>query len=67
MQKEQPFEGGPGAQDGDAEDQEFAIVFAAMGVNMETAYFFKQVLPLIPTVLGICVARHSELCLGAKC
>ncbi|KAK9819490.1 hypothetical protein WJX81_001924 [Elliptochloris bilobata] len=28
--------------DGDAEDQEFAIVFAAMGVNMETAYFFKQ-------------------------
>ena len=29
------------------EDEEFAIVFAAMGVNMETAHFFKQVqLPL---------------------
>ena len=25
------------------EDEEFAIVFAAMGVNMETAHFFKQV------------------------
>lgn len=24
------------------EDEEFAIVFAAMGVNMETAHFFKQ-------------------------
>ena len=31
--------------DGGAEskDEEFAIVFAAMGVNMETAHFFKQV------------------------
>ncbi len=29
-------------KDGDKEDQ-FAIVFAAMGVNMETAHFFKQV------------------------
>ena len=27
------------------EDAEFAIVFAAMGVNMETAHFFKQVGP----------------------
>ncbi len=26
-----------------AADGEFAIVFAAMGVNMETAHFFKQV------------------------
>ena len=26
------------------DDAEFAIVFAAMGVNMETAHFFKQVL-----------------------
>jgi V-type H+-transporting ATPase subunit B len=26
-----------------AEDEQFAIVFAAMGVNMETAHFFKQV------------------------
>lgn len=25
------------------EEEEFAIVFAAMGVNMETAHFFKQV------------------------
>ena len=23
-------------------EEEFAIVFAAMGVNMETAHFFKQ-------------------------
>lgn len=26
----------------DAKDENFAIVFAAMGVNMETARFFKQ-------------------------
>ena len=52
MQAEPCNEGGRGAQDGDAEDQEFAIVFAAMGVNMETAYFFKQVLPLTLTFLG---------------
>jgi hypothetical protein len=25
------------------DDAQFAIVFAAMGVNMETAHFFKQV------------------------
>lgn len=31
-----------GAAEGDG-DEEFAIVFAAMGVNMETAHFFKQV------------------------
>jgi vacuolar-type H+-ATPase subunit B/Vma2 len=30
-------------QENDKEDEEFAIVFAAMGVNMETAHFFKQV------------------------
>ena len=30
----------PSAQTG--EEEEFAIVFAAMGVNMETAHFFKQ-------------------------
>lgn len=29
-------------EDGE-EDDKFAIVFAAMGVNMETAHFFKQV------------------------
>ena len=28
--------------DGESKDEEFAIVFAAMGVNMETAHFFKQ-------------------------
>lgn len=32
-------------QDGEEEGkEEFAIVFAAMGVNMETAHYFKQVL-----------------------
>jgi vacuolar-type H+-ATPase subunit B/Vma2 len=44
---EKPKEGHEGegshAQDGGAGKQEFAIVFAAMGVNMETAHFFKQV------------------------
>ena len=30
-------------QDTGEDDAEFAIVFAAMGVNMETAHFFKQV------------------------
>jgi len=27
--------------DAGAEEEEFAIVFAAMGVNMETAHYFK--------------------------
>ena len=31
-----------GVDGGDSNDEEFAIVFAAMGVNMETAHFFKQ-------------------------
>jgi len=31
-----------GVDGGDSKDEEFAIVFAAMGVNMETAHFFKQ-------------------------
>lgn len=36
----------------EAEEEEFAIVFAAMGVNMETAHFFKQVeLELSPSIL----------------
>jgi V-type H+-transporting ATPase subunit B len=35
--------------DGDEEDTRFAIVFAAMGVNMETAHFFKQVWLLVST------------------
>lgn len=29
--------------DSEGESEPFAIVFAAMGVNMETAHFFKQV------------------------
>lgn len=33
--------GSSGAEDAGA--NQFAIVFAAMGVNMETAHFFKQV------------------------
>lgn len=31
-----------GVEDGQEQDDKFAIVFAAMGVNMETAHFFKQ-------------------------
>ena len=34
--------------DGEEGKEEFAIVFAAMGVNMETAHYFKQVLLCIP-------------------
>ncbi len=33
---------GDGAKGEDEEEEEFAIVFAAMGVNMETAHFFKR-------------------------
>ena len=44
---ERPKEGhgeeGSHAPGGGAGKEEFAIVFAAMGVNMETAHFFKQV------------------------
>ncbi|KAF8056378.1 V-type proton ATPase subunit B 1 [Scenedesmus sp. PABB004] len=31
-----------GGEGGEGEEDKFAIVFAAMGVNMETAHFFKQ-------------------------
>jgi len=34
--------GGGDGVEGEQEDTQFAIVFAAMGVNMETAHFFKQ-------------------------
>lgn len=34
---------GSSAEEAGAEENQFAIVFAAMGVNMETAHFFKQV------------------------
>lgn len=40
----------------DGQRESFAIVFAAMGVNMETAHFFKQVLlmPLLrPRMRGM--------------
>ena len=66
MQAERCVEGAPGAQDGDAEDQEFAIVFAAMGVNMETAYFFKQVLPHIPTFLGFVSCPSIRALVGSE-
>lgn len=36
------------------QDDKFAIVFAAMGVNMETAHFFKQVCVCAPVA---CPAR----------
>lgn len=39
-QKKHGHAGGHGDEDG---GDSFAIVFAAMGVNMETAHFFKQV------------------------
>ncbi len=32
-----------GATKAEGDSDQFAIVFAAMGVNMETAHFFKQV------------------------
>jgi V-type H+-transporting ATPase subunit B len=34
--------GAAGGADGEEEGEQFAIVFAAMGVNMETAHFFKR-------------------------
>lgn len=45
--------------------EEFCIVFAAMGVNMETAHFFKQV----SSCSGLCLAAclHINLaCLPEK-
>ena len=41
------------------DDEEFAIVFAAMGVNMETAHFFKQVTCCLSNVVVCSVARRS--------
>jgi vacuolar-type H+-ATPase subunit B/Vma2 len=53
-----PLLPGHGADDliaaDEEEDDKFAIVFAAMGVNMETAHFFKQVREL---------TQHSPLLL----
>lgn len=48
-------------QDGEEEGkEEFAIVFAAMGVNMETAHYFKQVLKCAAAV------EHSLLQQGKQ-
>eukprot|EP00983_Pelagomonas_calceolata_P015524 492127-Pelagomonas_calceolata.AAC.2 len=40
---EKPKHAEAGEHAGNKADDQFAIVFAAMGVNMETAHFFKQV------------------------
>ena len=40
----------------DKADEEFAIVFAAMGVNMETAHYFKQVTASQDLARGTCAA-----------
>ncbi len=40
---------------GDHGESNFAIVFAAMGVNMETARFFKQVCVMCAGVTSVCV------------
>ena len=43
------------------EDSQFAIVFAAMGVNMETAHFFKQVGRVMDDGGdGVCVGGGSK-------
>lgn len=47
-------------QDGEEEGkEEFAIVFAAMGVNMETAHYFKQVLKCASDVV-LCLRREAK-------
>lgn len=46
-------------EDGE-EDTQFAIVFAAMGVNMETAHFFKQVTCLPGRWLYILCRLHQQ-------
>ena len=43
------------------EDEEFAIVFAAMGVNMETAHFFKQVSLAVPPAQLVCASPTFTL------
>jgi V-type H+-transporting ATPase subunit B len=56
-------------QEADKEDEEFAIVFAAMGVNMETAHFFKQVclLSSLPArmLLPIMILHAQVLVMGS--
>jgi hypothetical protein len=50
----------------EAGDSEFCIVFAAMGVNMETAHFFKQVLTASDTLYGgaVHLAPEGVHCMG---
>lgn len=47
----------------DSSSNQFAIVFAAMGVNMETAHFFKQVGVFL---LNMRDAWHEEIALMHK-
>ena len=45
---------------GEEGDEEFAIVFAAMGVNMETAHFFKQVRAAAPPSQTLSIGRRCK-------
>jgi vacuolar-type H+-ATPase subunit B/Vma2 len=55
----------PGKSVLDDHEDNFAIVFAAMGVNMETARFFKQDFEVLYTHLDpVCQNKQNfELCL----
>lgn len=46
--------------DGEEKEDEFAIVFAAMGVNMETAHFFKQVRASSKFFFDLFLKLHSS-------
>lgn len=53
-------------QDGEEEGkEEFAIVFAAMGVNMETAHYFKQVGRTTPCAVAFFRQHLAEAVKGA--
>lgn len=52
----------------DMGESNFAIVFAAMGVNMETARFFKQVRFSSSAGFVVCSAdMHASACLAGHC
>lgn len=53
-----------GEEDQAGGDDQFAIVFAAMGVNMETAHFFKQVRVLCVCCVCVLVRVHPVLPVG---
>jgi hypothetical protein len=57
-----PEAGGSGHEGG--ADDNFAIVFAAMGVNMETAHFFKQARARlgVHAVVGVCTRQGQGTC-----